>query len=336
MDNSHERYRFAHTHVQSGETHVANSERLRPPSQPSNILVIDIGGTHIKFGFVRGGVVQHFEHRVATQCVRNTNPVQSLAVLTREVIAESGMTPDIALSTVPGFLGNDGDLLLNVANIPELEGVHLRSELSTHLQIPVILERDANLALIGESVAGAAIHTNNALGIFFGTGIGASMLMDGKPFRGSGWALEIGHVPVFGEKEDVLASLKHPSIEDYASGRALQTIAQQHQVPVKALFDADLKTTHLTCALDDFVRHQALVVSAAMAMLSPETVILGGGVLDIPGYPKARLKQLIAANSPCVKSGAALDLRWAVLGWSSVLHAAPLIVQEHQHLPHTP
>jgi allose kinase len=299
----------------------------------SNILVIDIGGTHIKFGVVRSGVVQDFEHRVPTQCIRNINPVKSLAGLTRQVVAESGMTPDIVLSTVPGFLSTDGDLLLNVANIPELEGVYLRSELSAHLQVPVILERDANLALIGESIAGAAIDTNNALAIFFGTGIGASMLMDGKPYRGSGWALEIGHVPVFGETDDVLCSLKHPSIEDYASGRALQAIAQQHQVPVEALFDMDSKTLPLTCALDDFVRHQALVVSAAMATLSPETVILGGGVLDIPGYPKARLKQLIAANCPCTKTGATLDLRWAVLGWSSVLHAAPLIVREHP--PHT-
>ncbi|NBB09830.1 ROK family protein [Pseudomonas sp. SLFW] len=335
MSRSLERYRFAHQNADTGERQVGEDEGHTYPPEPSNILVIDMGGTHIKFGCVREGRVQRFQHQVPTRCVRNSDPVESLAVLTRQFIAESGLTPDIVVSTVPGFLGADGDRLLNVANIPEMNGVHLRSELSALLQIPVILERDANLALIGESVAGAAMGTSNALAIFFGTGIGASLLMDGKPYRGSGWALEIGHVPVFGEKIEALSPLKHPSIEDYASGRALQAIAQRYRVPVEALFETDSEPTQLTLALDNFIRHQALVVSAAMATLSPETVILGGGVLSIAGYPKDRLKQLIAANAPCTKTGAALDLRWAVLGWSSVLHAAPAIVRAHRHLPHT-
>nr|WP_314578117.1 ROK family protein [uncultured Pseudomonas sp.] len=293
----------------------------------STILVIDIGGTHIKFGFVCDGIVQPFSHRVPTQCLKNSKPVESLAALASHVITLHGAMPDVVVSTVPGFLDRDGDLLLNVANIHEMEGAHLRTALSIQLGVPVILERDSNLALIGEAAAGTAQGSSNVLAIFFGTGIGASLLIDGRPYRGSGWALELGHAPVFGEPLPI-AELKHPSIEDFASGRALQSIADRHEVRIDELFTTNNGNALLAADLDGFLRHQALVVSAAMATLSPETVVLGGGVLDIEGYPKERLKQLISANSPCEKTGAVLDLRWASLGWSSVLHAAAQVVRE--------
>ncbi|MEJ0002739.1 MAG: ROK family protein [Pararobbsia sp.] len=52
------------------------------------------------------------------------------------------------------------------------------------LGLPVVLERDSNLALLGESLAGAAKDADSVLGIFFGTGIGGSLIIDGVPFRG--------------------------------------------------------------------------------------------------------------------------------------------------------
>ncbi len=294
----------------------------------TTILVIDIGGTHIKFGYVSEGQPQSFTHFVPTQRLRNANPVACLASETKQAIALHGAVPDIVVCTVPGFLAKDGDLVLHLPNISEMDGHCLKTELAAQLELPVVLERDSNLALLGESLAGAAKGAGAVLGMFFGTGIGASLIVDGKPFRGSGWALELGHAPVYGEPVDY-AALKHPSIEDYASGRALQSIAARHQAPIRDVFERGQREESLRSELDRFVRYQALAVSSAIATLSPDTVVLGGGVTDIAGYPRRRLEELIAANALCMKIGLALDLRWAALGWGSVLYGAPQIVRQH-------
>jgi predicted NBD/HSP70 family sugar kinase len=294
----------------------------------SSILVIDIGGTHIKFGFVAAGEPLAFSHLVPTARLRNAHPVDSLARETQEAIGMHGTVPDVVVCTVPGFLAGDGDLVLHLTNLPEMDGHRLRTELSVLLGCPVMLERDSNLALLGESVAGVASDVGPVLGIFFGTGIGASMIIDGKLFRGNGWALELGHAPFFGEGREG-DGLKHPSIEDYASGRALQAIAVRHDVPIAKVFVAAERNPELSAALDRFVRYQALAVSSAAVVLSPKIVVLGGGVVEIEAYPKRRLEALIAANTPFEKLGHAMDLRWARLGWVSTLHGAPRIVREY-------
>jgi allose kinase len=294
----------------------------------STILVIDIGGTHIKFGYVSEGQPKSFTHFVPTQRLRNANPVECLATETKQAIALQGTVPDIVVCTVPGFLAKDGDLVLHLPNLSEMDGHCLKTELAAQLGLAVVLERDSNLALLGESLAGAAKDAGAVLGMFFGTGIGASLIIDGKPFRGSGWALELGHAPVFGEPAGD-AELKHPSIEDYASGRALQAIAARHQTPIRDVFERGQRDASLGSALDRFVRYQALAVSSAIATLSPDTVVLGGGVTDIAGYPRHRLEELIAANALCMKIGLSLDIRWATLGWGSVLYGAPQIVRQH-------
>lgn len=305
------------------ETLMSDTTTLAGDIVRSTILVIDIGGTHVKFGYVIEGRPQSFTHFVPTQGLRDVNPVERLAAETRQAIDLHGASPDIIVCTVPGFLAKDGDLVLHLPNIPELDGYRLKTDLAAQLGVPVVLERDSNLALLGESLAGAAKDAGAVLGIFFGTGIGASLIVDGKPFRGSGWALELGHAPVFGENTEDTA-LKHPSTEDYASGRALQAIASRHGAPIRDVFEIGRRSAPLGSELDRFVRYQALAVTSAIAALSPETVVLGGGVLDIAGYPKHRLEELIAANAPCAKTGLLLDLRWA-----SVLHGAPQIVREY-------
>ncbi len=294
----------------------------------SRILVIDLGGTHIKFGYVSGGEPQSFSHLVPTARLRNADPVSSLAHEAKDAIRMHGTMPDIVVCTVPGFLAKDGDQVLHLTNIPEMDGHRLKNELSALLGCPVVLERDSNLALLGESVAGVGGDDDPVLGLFFGTGIGASLIVDGKLFRGHGWALELGHAPFFCEAA-LEAGAQHPSIEDYASGRALQAIAARHNVPIAEIFTAATHHPVLAAELDRFVRYQALAVNAAVVVLSPKVVVLGGGVLAAEGYPKHRLAELITTHSPLEKVGLPIELRWARLGWISTLHGAPRIVEEY-------
>ncbi len=294
----------------------------------TTILVVDIGGTTVKVGFSIGGQPHDDVRLFSSDALRGQDPVAALAEMIRGVVTDTERTPDIVVSTVPGFLDTDADRVLCAANIPRLTDRRLASELGARLGVPVVLERDAVLALIGERVAGAGRGADAVLGLFFGTGVGAAFLQDGRPFRGAGWALEIGHMP-FRSQGRRVDSTRADCLEAYVSGRVLQMIADDHAVPIDGVFTAAPANEELSRDLDAFVHDQAWAVGTATSLFSPRTIVLGGGICDMPAFPRRRLAALIEASFPFAHTGRPMDLRWAELGWRSVLHGAPYAVGEH-------
>ena len=163
---------------------------------PRSILVIDIGGTNAKFAAIRNGQHLPETRQVPTPTLRaGGDPVDNLARLIRTIGSELVGEPDAVVATIPGFLDPNRDLVRVAGNIPELNGRRVASELRAKIGVPVTLERDAIMALRGEHRAGAGGGVRNLLGLFFGTGVGGAFLQDGVPFRGGGFALEIGSMP---------------------------------------------------------------------------------------------------------------------------------------------
>jgi len=293
-----------------------------------NILVADIGGTNVKFGFSLDGK-PHSEVRLfPTNELRRQDPIASLASMAKAVIADMSLVPDLIVSTVPGFIDTDADRILFAGNIPELNNRRLASEWTSLVGIPVILERDSVLTLIGETVAGASRGAETVLGLFFGTGVGAAFLENGHPFRGAGWALEVGSMVFRSEREKADTS-RSDCLEAYVSGRVLQIIADLHSTPIESLFVMKSHNDKLARDLDAFIHDQAFAVAATVAMFSPQVLLLGGGVCEMNGFPREQLASMIEVASPFAQIGRTMDVRWATLGWASVLHAAPHAVREH-------
>jgi len=292
----------------------------------STILVVDIGGTRIKMGFAVDGEPQEYVRLFSTVELRS-GPIAALERMISTVITESGLEPAAIVSTVPGFLDAKRNRILYSANIPELNGVLLAGDLGHRIGLPVLLERDSVLALMGEYVAGVCQGAGSVLGLFFGTGIGGAFLQQGRPFRGSGWALEIGHMPFSGSRRWLRAE-RGECLEAYVSGKALERIAEYHQVPIEDVFRASAQASELANHLREFVTNQAFAIATAIAVLSPETVVLGGGICEMRDFPKARLISELEQSFPFLSTGRPLDLRWAGLGWRSVLHGATFSVRK--------
>jgi predicted NBD/HSP70 family sugar kinase len=292
----------------------------------STILVVDIGGTSIKIGFVVDGQPQDFIRLFLTTELR-TDPIAALGQMISTSITESGLDPAAIVSTVPGFLDAQHNRILHAANIPELNGLLLATELEHRIGLPVSLERDSVLALIGEYVAGVCQGAGSVLGLFFGTGVGGAFLQQGIPFRGSGWALEIGHMP-FSTSRRWLHAERGECLEAYISGKALQRIAEHHQVPIEDVFKVSAQASKVSTHLSEFVTNQCFAIATAIAVLSPETVILGGGICEMRDFPKVELVKELVQSFPFVSIGRPLDLRWASLGWRSVLHGATFLVRK--------
>ncbi len=85
-----------------------------------------------------------------------------------------------------------------VTQVPNIEGwdepFPLAKWLAAELERPVAVGNDVNVAVEAERRFGAGREFESFLGVFWGTGVGGGIVMDGKPLIGRGSAGEIGHV----------------------------------------------------------------------------------------------------------------------------------------------
>jgi allose kinase len=283
--------------------------------------VAEIGGTSVKIGFAEAGAPSAFARTYPTAAIRTRNPVAALATLMRDACATAAIVPAQVVATVPGFIDRDFDTIVQAANIPELNGRRLASELREALDTDVVLERDVVLQLLGESRAGIAAGQNHVLGVYFGTGIGAAYIEHGMVFRGGGFALELGHVPIHGQGRS-LPGILPDRLEAYASGRALEVLAQRHAIDVADIFTRATDSPALSEAISHLIRDQAFAVATCIALFSPTTVVLGGGVVQMKNYPREELARIVSNHLPLPRSVRAMDLRWASLGWKAAIYGA--------------
>ncbi len=140
------------------------------------------------------------------------------------------------------------------------------------LGIPVGLDTDVNTAALGEWAWGGAQGLGTAAYLTVGTGVGLGVIVGGRPHHGM-LHPEGGHLPVVRRADDPLARGVcpfHPScLEGLASGPA---IAARWGRPAQ-----ELAERREVWELEAFYLAQALC--AYIMVLSPERIILGGGVM---------------------------------------------------------
>jgi len=111
---------------------------------------------------------------------------------------------------------------------PHLPGTHvpIAQSVADRFGLPVVVDNDANMALHAEMHSGIAQGYNNVLLVTLGTGIGGAIAIDGKIYRGHGFAGEWGHVRV--EGEGLLCDCgRRGCWETKASGPALARLARE-------------------------------------------------------------------------------------------------------------
>ncbi|HNP21594.1 MAG TPA: ROK family protein [Panacibacter sp.] len=149
------------------------------------------------------------------------------------------------------------------------------------LQTPSYVLNDAVSALMAEARLGAAKQKRNVVMITLGTGVGGAILINGKPYQGAfNKAGHVGHIVINDDGDPDITGMPG-SLED-AVGNA--TIAQRSkgkftstQAMLDAMHDGDAfaKQVWLTS-----VRKLAIGIASVTNLLSPETIILGGGITE--------------------------------------------------------
>lgn len=131
-----------------------------------------------------------------------------------------------AAAAVPGPLAFPDGVMLNSPNLG-WNGVPIRDIMTKALGRPVIVEKDTNMAALGEYYFGSTPFSPNLIYLTVSTGIGGGLIVDGRLYRGqAGGAGEIGHM-VVERNGPVCGCGRQGCLEAIAAGRAISRRVQQ-------------------------------------------------------------------------------------------------------------
>ena len=263
----------------------------------SRALGLDVGGTKVA-GLVLdagGTVVGRGERPTPAEDAEETITV--VTELGRELLAEHG--PAVGAGAgVAGMVDFSAGMFRFGPNLPWRE-VPLAARLAEALDLPVLVDNDANTAAWGEFRHGAGRGHPEMLMVTVGTGIGGGIVSGGRMLRGAhGFAAEIGHVIVEpGGPECGCGNLG--CWEQVASGSALGRIGREHaaerpdgRVAQLAGGPGNVSGRHVAEAakegdpeavaiLAEVGRRLGEGMAGLANILDPDVIVVGGGVADI-------------------------------------------------------
>jgi glucokinase len=263
---------------------------------------IDLGGTKIQTVIVNAGNEVLGEARRPTPTEGGPEGVAGeMAACLREAAELGGVDPGKLTGVGVGSPGDADEktgIVSNAKNLPGWDGsFDLAGALSKDLGAPVRIGNDVQVAVEGEFHLGAGRDDETVLGVWWGTGVGGGLILDGKPWLGRGAAAEIGHM-VVKEGGARCPCGRRGCMEAYAGRASMEARARKEHEDGKktTLFkimkerDRDRLTSGIwERALDhdddlaEEIVHRAIValgagVASAVNLIDPETVILGGGL----------------------------------------------------------
>jgi glucokinase len=268
-------------------------------SRGSCVFAADLGGTHLRAATVSKAGQIHFRHKQNTPRAENANEIVSAIVqAARECQTQesaAGQTIRAISVVVPGTVNVAEGIVVKAPNVSSLDGFPLAAALANELNLPAIVENDANAAAVGEMWQGAGRGRTALVCVTLGTGVGGGIILDGKLWRGvNGSAGEIGHMCVDPFGGVACGCGSRGCLEVYASGTAIVRMTREARprypdsvlqsgvnLTAEAIYRAGTAGDEL--ALEVFRRmgvYLGIGLANLINILNPEMIIIGGGVAN--------------------------------------------------------
>ena len=229
------------------------------------ILACDLGGTRLRFAFVRT------DGSVLSRQVIPTpgDDPSALARGLRDMLDGADRDVSGVVVGVPGPVDYDRGEVMILPNLPDWEsaGVSARS-LSVDVGIQVMLANDADLAALGEYRYGAGQGSRDMVYITSSTGVGAGVIIGGRLLHGRQSLAEVGHTIIDMATMGTVESLGSGTAVAHQSGRSASEVA------ALAAEGDEVASGHFLAAATSL----AVGVFNAVHSFAPETVVIGGGM----------------------------------------------------------
>ncbi|MBT4035159.1 MAG: ROK family protein [Candidatus Marinimicrobia bacterium] len=236
---------------------------------------VDIGGTKVRIGLVgEEGELLLLVDKIAMSKFEHGDEL--MLVIANTIKAQIAEQSDYELIGVgvgaPGPLNDTHESVMETPNTPIIQNYPLVARLQAHFDVPVKMNNDANVFVLGEAISGAGKGEGLVYGITLGTGYGHGFVWEGRILSGAhGTATEYG-----------LAPYNDGTFEDYASGPALErnyeSISGESRTGLqifKLARDGNANALAAWSLLGRSVGHSLVYVNY---LLDPGIIVIGGSL----------------------------------------------------------
>ncbi|BCD91373.1 glucokinase [Francisella halioticida] len=266
---------------------------------------LDIGGTNIS-----AGLFDQDKNLMATAKVKSKGKSHTNIVLGQVFKIINKLTDSFNKDKIKaigigiaGFVDSKQGVLKFSANI-NLNGVNLAKEVSQKFgDVPVFLENDVNVGVIGEWKYGIGKGHKNIVGIFVGTGIGGGLVVNDQFLYGeTGAAGAVGHVTINTQGAYCQSCGSQGCIETYAGKVGIQNrIMNLHKKGIKSMLidsvlenKGELNGLYLKKAIkakdpvaidvaNTAMTHLGIAVANYINLMNPSLILFGGGIMEAIG-----------------------------------------------------
>src|ERR1700761_1514842 len=266
------------------------------------LVGVDLGGTKILTGVFTTSLKCVGRAKMSTKAERGPETViERIAHCVQDAVEEC----DLTLKQIRGIgrgsprsVDSESGKVMFAGNLG-WKDVSLKKELESHLGLPVFLNNDCNVCTLGVHEVELENKPRNMIGVFLGTGIGGGLILEGKLFSGfNRTAGEVGHM---------LLEVNGPKCtcgnkgcwEALASRSALfrqvqQAVKEGQKTVLTSMLGDDLKDLRsgdlrkaikqgdkfVERIVEDAAKYTGIGVANLINVLSPEVVVVGGGLMD--------------------------------------------------------
>ena len=310
---------------------------------------VDIGGTSIKGGAVtaEGKVLDYFSLRVNKKDSAEKTLLELSKVINNFIKSHNYEKEIKGIGIgVPGIVDFDEGKVIHSPNLPTWEGFNIKKFIQKQTGYETMLNNDANVAALGESIFGAGKEYKNMIMLTLGTGVGGGIIInnrivDGHKHRGA----ELGHmvIKVNGRK---CGCGRKGCFEAYASATALvketkkamrrhpesllhEAAKEVGKVDARVAFIADRKGDKAAHkVVSDYIMYLGEGILNYCNIFRPEAVVLSGGVANEGDYLISRVRAYLEEHEYGMHLSPKVELKVAELGYDSGKIGAACLVFE--------
>jgi glucokinase len=314
------------------------ASEIQPP-----MIGVDLGATNMLFGVVDDtGSVAARHHRPTQRTTGAEGVISTVVQGVRDTLRQAGLeiaSCDGVGLAVAGAVDAERGTVLNGFNL-NWHDVPLRERVQSELGVPVAVDNDVNAAVWGEYCCGAGRGSTDCFGVWIGSGVGGGVVINSALYHGAfSTAGEFGltisepdgppgarTVEDLGGRIGMQRRLVEALADHPDSMLASLIAAGPEHIATDALADAYERDDRLACAvINRGADRIGVAIANFVTMLSVDTVILGGGLIEAFGEPYlARIRDQFTRDVFPERCRACRLIRTELEGDAGIIGAAML------------
>lgn len=261
-------------------------------------LGVDLGGTKILAGLFDDDLKLLARSKQPTAPEGGpagvvANVVKAVEAVVRESGVDSGQIRGMGIG-IPGQI-ELGTTRVRFAPNLDWRDVDLKPLVPAAWLWPLVVENDVRMGTYGEFAHGAAKGAKNVLGVFVGTGVGGGLILNGELFTGfNGNAGEIGHLIIHWRQGTHLEGIAGRKYMMKRAKDILDDAPKRVRKEWKGVDLGGVRSSQLAeyyqkddpvavQLVDDAARALGAALGGLVNFISPEVIVVGGGVTGALG-----------------------------------------------------